>query len=94
MGTIKNKSFCSLIVHKIIRTNNSLENFNINFKHSYHMEGHMNLIKYIDNLLECTKDQIDFYKIQLILKQNKHINSQININTESDEENSDKILIK
>ena len=30
------------------------------------------------------KNQIDFYKTQLNLQQNKHINSQININTESD----------
>ena len=47
----KNKSLVLLNVHKKIRTNNSLENFNIIFRHSYHMKGHMNLIKYINTLL-------------------------------------------
>ena len=54
----------------------------------------MNLIKYIDNLLECEKAQIDFYKTQLNLQQNKHINSQINISKEKNEDNSNKFICK
>ena len=35
------------------------------------MEGHMNLIKYIDNLLQFAKDQIEFYKSNLNIQQKK-----------------------
>ncbi len=53
---LKNKSLVLLNVHKKIRAKNSLENFNRFFRHSYHMEGYMNLIKYRDNFLEFPKD--------------------------------------
>ena len=56
------------------------------------MEGHMNLIKYIDNLLQFAKDQIEFYKSNLNIQQKKHLNSQININDENDDDNSDEFL--
>ena len=58
------------------------------------MEGHMNLIKYINNLFECSKNQIGFYKSQMNLQENKNINSQININTENDEDNLYKFIDK
>ena len=64
-------------IHKKIRTNNSLENFNRIFGYSYHMEGHINLIKYIDILLEFAKDQIEFYKSQLNIQQKQHIKTEL-----------------
>ena len=88
----QNKSLVLLNVHKKIRTNNSLENFNRIFKHIYQMEGHMNLTKYIDTLLEFAKAQLQFYKSELNSQQKKHIKSQNEINSESEEDNSDEII--
>ena len=44
----KDKSLVLNDVHIKVRTNNSLENFNRTFKHSYNMKSNMKLIKYID----------------------------------------------
>ena len=56
------------------------------------MEGHMNLIKYLDTLLEFEKDQREFYKSQLNTQQKQHIKTQINIISKSDEDNSDDFI--
>ena len=65
----KDKSLVLRNIHKKVRTNNSLENFNRIYKHTYEMKSNMNLIKYIDNLLELAKDQINLYKNQLNTQQ-------------------------
>ena len=52
-------------IHIKVRTNNSLENLNRTFKHSYNMKSNMKLIKYIDRLLEFAKNQLEFFKEQL-----------------------------
>ena len=62
------------------------------FRHSYHMEGHMNLIKYIVALLEFAKDQIELDKSQLNTQQKQHIKIQINIISKIDEDNSNNFI--
>ena len=69
----KDKSLVLSDVHIKISTNNSLENFNRTFKHSYNMKSNMKLIKYIDTLLEFAKDQIEFFKERLNGQQKKKI---------------------
>ena len=67
----KDKSLVLNDAHIKIRTNNSLENFNRTFKHSYNMKSNMKLIQYIDTLLEFAKDQLEFFKDQLNAQQKK-----------------------
>ena len=48
-------------IHIKVRTNNSFENFNRIFKHVYNMKSNMNIIKYIDKLLELAINQVECF---------------------------------
>ena len=58
----KNKILLLRGVNIKFRTNNSLENFNRIFKHNIKMKNNMELISYVDNLINLSIDQINFYK--------------------------------
>ena len=83
----KDKSLVLNDVHIKVRANNSLENFNRTFKHSYNMKSNMKLIKYIDTLLEFAKNQIEFFKGQLNAQHKKKIISNNNDNDENTDDN-------
>ena len=81
----KDNSLVLKDIHKKVRTNNSLENFNRIFKHVYNMKSNMNMIKYIDTLLELAMNQVEFFKKHLNEQQKKKIYT----NTESINENNE-----
>ena len=46
---------------KKFRTNNSLENFNRFFKNKIGTKGEIELVKYVDSLIDITKGQINYF---------------------------------
>ena len=83
----KDNSLVLKDIHIKIRTNNSLENFNRTFKHSFNMKSNMNFIKYIDNLLDLAINQVEFFKEHLNIQQKKKVNTNDNSNNENIDEN-------
>ena len=82
-------------INKKFRTNNSLENFNRTFKRLYEMKENMNLITYVDNLVEIFMDIKIFYNKQTKKvskvgnkkknnKKHEDIKSLLNISLEND----------
>ena len=50
-----NKTLCLKNIDIKFRTNNSLENFNRIFKNKIGVKGEIELVKYVDNLIDITK---------------------------------------
>ena len=67
----KNKILLLRGVNIKFRTNNSLENFNRIFKHNIKMKNNMELISFVDNLINLSTDQINFYKSNINQQQKK-----------------------
>ena len=90
-----NKSLCLKDIDKKFRTNNSLENFNRIFKTKMGNKGEIELVKYVDNLIDITKDQINYF-LKEIKRPHKSIsNNKIkkdnkkNINEETETSDND-----
>ena len=70
----KNELYEDLIlkdIDKKIRTNNSLENFNRIFKNLLSKKSNIELVIYVDNLIEITQDVKEFYISQINKKSKK-----------------------
>ena len=66
MPYFKNKKLELNNIDIKLRTNNSLENFNRYFKNNIEIIPNMNLILFLDNLIQFSIDQIEFLKKILI----------------------------
>ncbi len=67
----KNKILILRGVNTKFRTNNSLENFNRIFKHNINMKNNMNLITYVDNPINLSIEQLNFFKSIINQQQKK-----------------------
>ena len=97
-GYFKNKTLSLKDIDKKFRTNNSLENFNRIFKNKFGFKGEVQLVTYVDTLIEITEEQIKYFTKQIRTSHRGVSKNKIkNINKEIDKrqtENSDEELYK
>ena len=97
-GYFKNKTLSLKDIDKKFRTNNSLENFNRIFKNKFGFKGEVQLVTYVDTLIEITEEQIKYFTKQIRTSHRGVSKNRIkNINKEIDKrqtENSDEELYK
>ena len=89
-GYFKNKTLCLKDIDKKFRTNNSLENFNRIFKNKFGFKGEVQLVTYVDTLIEITEEQIKYFTKQIRISHKGVSNNKIkNINKKTEKKQPD-----
>ena len=79
---------CLKDIDKKFRTNNSLENFNRIFKNKFGCKGEVQLVTYVDTLIEITEEQIKYFTKQIRISHKGVSNNKIkNINKKQKKSN-------